>query len=110
MAVVVSAPTPGNTYFRVQTTFPMDHEHDLTSAALHVGYYFLNQSAHNPFLQAGITTRIIPDLIQLLGQACKFCWRWHRMLLLRCSCLNAVLYLSHALQGLIPASFQFPGD
>src|SRR3954466_6265751 len=24
MAVVVSAPTPGNTYFRVQTTFPMD--------------------------------------------------------------------------------------
>src|SRR4051794_16506987 len=86
----------------------MDHEYDLTSTALHVGHYVLNQSAHDPFLQARITTRIIPDLIELLSQACKLCWRGCRMLLLSRSRLNAVLYLSHALQGQIPASFQLP--
>src|SRR5579863_4674123 len=110
MAIVVSAPTPRDTHFCVQATFPMDHEYDLTSTALHVGHYFLNQSAHDPFLQARITTRIIPDLIQLLSQPCKLCPCGRRMLLLSPSRLNAALYLSHALQGLIPASFQLPGD
>ena len=40
--IVESAPTPGNSHLRVQTTLPMNHEKDITRAAFDIGDYFLN--------------------------------------------------------------------
>jgi hypothetical protein len=44
MSVVVSAPTPRHTYFRMYAAFPVNDQNDLRRTAVNIGNYFVNES------------------------------------------------------------------
>src|ERR1700739_2536888 len=48
--IVISATPAGHTYFRMQSTLPMNNKDDLTARAIDIRDYFLDQRADDPFL------------------------------------------------------------
>jgi hypothetical protein len=63
---------------RVHAPFPMNHQDHSAQAAVHIGNDFSNESSNDPLPQTNIRLGIIPDRIQLPGQAHELLRCCHR--------------------------------
>ena len=72
-AVALTAAASGQTHFAVDTTGPMDHEHDLGRFGVDVGHHLLDYGAHDALLQPCVGRGSRPDGLEVRRQRSERC-------------------------------------
>ncbi len=68
VAAVLSATTSWNAYLGMYAALPMDYEHDLARGIVDIHSNFVNQRSYDALAQASIGIRMLPELLELLGE------------------------------------------
>jgi hypothetical protein len=91
----------------MDTAFPVNHQNDFAGAGIDIHDDFVNECSDEAFLQPDISTRPIPDGLQVRCQILEFFSSGDHGLTSALHMLfDARLDLADMLQGVIPASFQ----
>jgi hypothetical protein len=91
----------------MDAALPVNHQNDFAGVGIDINDDFVNECSDEAFLQPDISTRPIPDSLQIRRQVLEFFSGGdHGLTSALYVLFDALLDLADMLQGLIPTSFQ----